>query len=371
MTSILSSLKPKNRLAWQIAMPLVLVLVLAALWSLYWVIAASKAQEFIDQALAREKANGLTVTCAKRRIRGYPFKFLLNCSGLKVVQETPTRLTTLTASRFAAAVMAYNFNHMIAELDGPYEVTRSRKRDQNATVVETRKLFSGTAKTLKSSIVLKNQVLKQTTVVLRGLTGTFVDYSNQSRPQEIATTLSEAILHVRSTGDVSKAAGPYDAGGVVNNLNFNGGMANLQSDEGTRFDNFVVRMNISNAPYKLRGKPLDWLKAWKANNGQAKITELAASSGAVKMKGTGNFDLDNLGRAQGILKAQMTGLDSLVKNLVSAGRIREKDADLGLAAINLLGNAGGGSVKVAIKAQKGNVYFGPFKIAILKPLFNP
>ncbi len=363
MASTLSSLKPNKRPVWRAIWPLTLVVVLAAGWSAYWFIASTKALEVLDQVVEREKAKGMDITCAKRNIEGYPFKFLLTCDGLKVARKMPGHLLSLTASRLVVVVQAYNFNHMIAELYGPFEISRNDKG------TPSKKLFSGTAKTVTSSLILKNRVLQESTVIVRDLSGTLVDYSIQSAPQNITTSLKEAIAHIRSTGDTTKSTGTYEVAGLVKDFFLKGGSANFQSNNGIRLDDSNVRIKLSNAPYQLRGKPLDWLKIWKANEGEAKITELSATSGPVELKGSGTFTLDNLGRAQGVLNTKMTGLDSILKELVANGRIRQKDAELGLAAINLLGNAGAGSVKVALRAQKGFVYFGPFKIAVLKPLF--
>jgi hypothetical protein len=369
MKSMFFRLMPRKKPTWQIVAPLILVLAVAAGWSIYWLVASNKAMEVLDQVLAQQKAKGLTVTCGDRQIVGYPFKFMLTCENLVVVRETATRQTSLTAARLVVVVMAYNFNHIIGEVSGPFELTRGRKRDSGATVVEVQKLFYGNAKTVKSSVILENRVLKESIVIVRDLSGTLVDYSNKNGPQNIATDLKEAIVRIRSAGDTSKPNGAYEVANVIKALFLVGGSANIQSDKGARLDDFKVRMTISNAPYQLPGKPLDWLRIWKANDGEARIAELSATSGPVKIKGSGNFNLDDLGRAQGVLNTKMTGLDAFVKDLVSGGRIRQQDAELGLAAINLLGNAGGGGVKIALRAQKGNVYFGPFQIAVLKPLF--
>jgi len=365
MTSFFSTIMPKSKPSWQIIGPLVLVVLIAVGWSVYW----SKAKEILEQVLAREKARGLTITCGRKRIRGYPFKFQLTCDKLKIVRETPTRQTSLTARRFVAVVRAYDFNHIIGELDGPFEITRGRKRDPGATVVEVRKLFSGNAETVRSSLILENRSLKDATLIIRGLSGSLVDYSIKNAPQNIATSLTQAVITLRTTQDTANPIGAYEGAGVFKGLSLVGGSANIQSDKGLRLDDFRARMKISNAPYRITGKPLDWLKVWKANDGEARITELSATSGALKLTGTGQFKLDALGRAHGVLNTKITGLNGIVKELVANGRIRRQDAELGLAAINLLGNTGTGGVKVALRAQKGNVYFGPFKIAVLKPLF--
>jgi len=369
MTSFFSTIMPKSRPSWQIVAPLVLVVLVTIGWSVYWLVASSKAKEILEQVLAREKARGLTITCGRQRIRGYPFKFQLTCDRLKIVRETLTRQTSLTARRFVAVVRAYDYNHVIGELDGPFEITRGRKRDPDATVVEVRKLFYGNAGTVRSSLTLKNRTLQEATVIIRGLSATLVDYSNKTAPQNIATSLNEAVINIRTTQDTAKPIGAYEAAGVFKGLFLVGGAANIQSNKGLRLDDFRARMKISNAPYRITGKPLDWLKVWKANDGEARITELSATSGGLKLTGTGQFKLDALGRAHGVLNTKMTGLNTIVKELVANGRIRRQDAELGLAAINLLGNTGAGGVKVAVRAQKGNVYFGPFKIAVLKPLF--
>jgi len=363
-------MRPRKKPAWRIVAPLILVLLLAAGWSVYWMTASTKAMAVIDQVLAREKAKGLEISCADRSIGGYPFKFLLDCTELKIVRQTPSGEISLTASRLVAVVRAYDFNHIIGELYGPFELTTGRIRVTDGKVVDVRKLFSGNAGTVTSSLILQDQVLKETTVVIRDLSGTLVDYSNQNAPQDIATDLKEAIINIRTTSDVSQPIGDYEVAGFVKDLFLVGGSANFQSKKGIRLDDVAMRVKLSNAPYQPTGKPLDWLKAWRANDGEAQITEFNATSGALKLKSKGQFKLDNLGRVQGVLKTRMIGLDLIVKELVASGKIREKDAELGMIAISLLGNPGADGVKIALQARKGKVYFGPFKIAKLKPLFD-
>jgi len=370
MTSLFTSIRPRKKPAWQIVAPLILVLFLAVGWSVYWLTASTKAMAVVDQVLAREKAKGMEISCADRSIGGYPFKFLLDCTRLKIIRQTPSGEINLTASRLVAVIRAYDFNHIIAELYGPFELTSGRKRNSEGEVVEVRKLFSGNAGTVTSSLILQDQILKETTLVIRDLTGTLVDYSNQSAPQDITTDLKEAVINIRTISDTSKPIGDYEAAGVIKDLFLVGGSANFQSTKGARLDDVAMRVKLSNAPYQLTGKPLDWLKAWKANDGEAQITEFNATSGALKLKGKGQFNLDYRGRAQGVLKTKIIGLDVVVNELVASGKIREKDAELGLVAINLLGNAGADGVKIALRAKKGKVYFGPFKIAKLKPLFD-
>ncbi len=370
MTSLYSRIRPRKKPAWQIVAPLILVLLLAVGWSVFWLTASTKAMGVVDQVLAREKARGLEITCADRSIGGYPFKFLLDCTSLKITQQTPSGEIKLTASRLVAVVRAYDFNHIIGELYGPFELTSGRKRNSDGKVVEVKKLFSGNAGTVTSSLILQDQALKETTVVIRDLTGTLVDYTSQYGPQDIATDLKEAVINIRTTSDTSKPIGDYEAAGVIKNLVLVGGSANFQSDKGARLDDVAMRIKLSDAPYKFSGKPLDWLKAWEANNGEAQITEFNATSGALKLKSKGQFNLDYRGRVQGVLKTKMIGLDVVINGLVASGKIREKDAELGMIAINLLGNAGADGVKIALRAKKGKVYFGPFKIAKLTPLFD-
>lgn len=363
--------KPVKNLAWKIIRPLVLVVILAICWSVYWMVASEKAMEVIDQALAREKAKGLDLTCAKRQIGGYPFKFVLTCDDVQIVRKTNRVITKLTATRLVVAVRAYDYNHMIGELYGPFEVSQERTSDPNSKTLRTHMLFHGTAATVTSSLILKNRFLKQATVVIRGLKGTLVDHSDPGDPENIATDIEEIIFHVRSDSDTSETSGDYGVAGSAKNLFLVGGRANFHSENGLRFEDILVRMKITNAPFHRTANVLDWLKQWQADNGKANITEINITSGAVKLTGSGNFKLDKQGRTKGVIKTRIIGLETLIKELVSNGRIREKEANLGLVAINLLGGGGGGSgVKVALRATKGNLYFGPFKIAVLKPLFE-
>lgn len=66
-----------------LALPLLLVLVLAG-WSGYWLYAQARVQQEIDRGVAELQARGGTFACNERQWRGFPLRLELSCEGTRL-----------------------------------------------------------------------------------------------------------------------------------------------------------------------------------------------------------------------------------------------------------------------------------------------
>jgi len=95
---------------------LIAIVVVVAGWSAFWWISADLVDAGFDDVIARQAAEGTTITCGNRSIGGWPFKIRVACAPLEIARPDGSRLS-LKAAR--AVALIYQPQHIIAEADGP------------------------------------------------------------------------------------------------------------------------------------------------------------------------------------------------------------------------------------------------------------
>lgn len=91
--------------------PLIVFLIIALGWSIYWYTVLGKAK----QRLAALEANYIELTCTDRSWGGYPFRVHFDCTGLRTTFEG----VDITADKLRLIGQAWNPNHIIGALFGP------------------------------------------------------------------------------------------------------------------------------------------------------------------------------------------------------------------------------------------------------------
>lgn len=115
MSDAMKEQKPTPR-PWRMLLPLLVVLVLAAAWSVYWLVAASAARNTFDERMAFATERGQRLDCASEDWGGYPFRFEFTCDKPVVTDKA---LGVLSSGRLRAVAMAYNPWHVLLLVDGP------------------------------------------------------------------------------------------------------------------------------------------------------------------------------------------------------------------------------------------------------------
>lgn len=90
-----------------------------ALFTAGWYFAASKVEERVDLSLKNLQANGQTIQCMARDVRGYPFRMGLFCN--EVRYSNPQ--VSVTAGALRSAAQVYAPRKLFTELDGPLRLT--------------------------------------------------------------------------------------------------------------------------------------------------------------------------------------------------------------------------------------------------------
>ena len=80
---------PSSR-PWRMFGPLLLVLLLMAGWSIYWLFASAAARNASEAARLRLAGDGIRLDCSKEEWGGFPFRFEFTCDGPRLTSSQGT-----------------------------------------------------------------------------------------------------------------------------------------------------------------------------------------------------------------------------------------------------------------------------------------
>src|SRR5436305_9855195 len=111
----------RTRRLW-LFVPFALLVLFAAAWSLFWVMAARRADATITAWLAQEARLGRTYGCASRESGGYPFRIEVRCTAptLEFANAQPVRV--LKAQELRGVAQVHPPNLIIADISWPLAV---------------------------------------------------------------------------------------------------------------------------------------------------------------------------------------------------------------------------------------------------------
>ncbi len=111
-------LAPRRR-PWLIATPLILVLVLGALWCGFWYYAAGEAKVRIDAWQAQQAKAGRAFTCGTQTVGGFPFRIEVDCADVAVELKDAQPPISLKVKRILVVAQVWDPKALIAEFTGP------------------------------------------------------------------------------------------------------------------------------------------------------------------------------------------------------------------------------------------------------------
>ena len=97
-------------------LPLGIVLLLALLWSIYWIVASGAAKDRFTMEREKLAAQGLTLACAQEAWSGYPFHFEFSCSSPVLRQRGGAELHS---ADLLLVALAYAPWQIAALINGP------------------------------------------------------------------------------------------------------------------------------------------------------------------------------------------------------------------------------------------------------------
>jgi len=294
----------------RILLPLAAVLLLALLWTVYWFIAAGVAKTRFAEERSILAAQGVTLACAREAWGGYPFHFEFSCGSPVLRLEDRAEITS---SELLLAALAYAPWQIVALLDGPTTVVA-----RGASPMRADHQRAIAALTFDRDWRLKVSAEIPALAI-----------------QELGTT-ARLMLHTRPSG-----AGGTDIAASAKDILF--------QPTGT-------------PPLAIgEGELLGTLSPDRALN----IERLSLQQHAVRYWGTGTLELDTAHRPSGRLDTQTNDLNGLLDLLDPHLQLTDEQKAGLRSMLGLLGS----EAKAPLIARDGVLYFGPFKLAQLKPLY--
>jgi len=300
----------ENRKApWRMFLPFLLVVALLGAWSVYWFFAISAAKSFAQTQRASLAEQGFTLACAKETWGGYPFRFEFTC-------QTPLisfpKGASVALSSFAVIAQAYDPMHAVMLADGPTTVTEP----------------NGTA-----HLIRHGQALASIVASLNELPRITAEIPDVSTDDGLAIAMLHAASRPADGGNIDIAV-------IGEKLVFTqAGKPTLKADESQLLGLFEPQGN------------------------RLAISDLHATSGSLKVWGTGNAGIDGARMADGTLNLQTNDPQGLLALVEPYEALTPKQKDGILAFLMVMGN------RVQVTAKAGKLYVGPVGVADLKPLF--
>jgi hypothetical protein len=120
--SLPMSSAPGQRRPWLVALPLIIVLLLAAAWSGFWFYAVDRAEGMLAEWRAREARAGRSYTCEQQSTGGFPFRFELACSPASADFASNEPKVAFKATDFRVVGQVYDPTLLIAEIGAPLTI---------------------------------------------------------------------------------------------------------------------------------------------------------------------------------------------------------------------------------------------------------
>jgi hypothetical protein len=304
--------------------PLGLMILLGAAWSLYWFFAFYGTKDVVSQARADLAEQGATLTCARESWGGYPFRIEFACEEAMATVKTGTRTMAFKAKDVAGVMMAYNFRHILAFIDGPSDV-------DGVSVTH------GTARiSLEAGPDGAFDITGEAPRVLM---------ASAVGPVE-AQMLRLFARRIDGKLDLAAKAEAFSAGGAAfDRVEFQGS----------------TDAAILDAPDPLRQA---------MNTGQTfEITKAEVAKGDAIATAKGALGLDSAKRPSGKITTETNDIDKLLDALEPALKLSDQNRQALTAMLSIVAKNPASKARSAdIVAQNGELYWGPFKLGDLQPI---
>ena len=295
---------------WRMFLPLGLVLVLALLWTIYWLVASGTVKDRFSQERAALAAQGMTLACTQESWAGYPFHFEFTCNSPVLTYGNKAEIRF---ARLLLVALAYAPSQVAALIDGP--TTISGAGIAPVSVVHQRALAAVTAG--KNGQFSLSAELPAASVTGVGDAKKLLLFT---RPSSVAGT--DIALQLTDVTYLPPGRPPIH----VDDGTLQG---TLQADQSFKIDRFELH----------QGQLVYW--------------------------GSGTLALDAQRRVSGQVNTETNDAKALLA--VAGPQLGLSDSKL--ASLRTMLGLLGSDAKAPIIARDGVLFLGPFQIAELKPLY--
>ncbi len=341
-----AALAPRRR-PWKVALPLILVLVLAAGWSGFWYFAAQTAERLLEEWRARQAQAGRVITCGQQTVGGFPFRIEVRCTDVAVeILSANAPTVALRLKEIVALAQVYDPRLIISEFIGPLQVGAPGATPEltaNWTLAQS-SLRGRPSFPERVSFVADGLKIDEVATARRMAQADHLEFHARLAPAVAGDEPAFDIV-LRATAALAPQAGPL----------------------GTR----PTDADITAVLYGLKTlapKPMaQRLREWQAANGRIDIKTARFQQGETVGVAAGVLSLTPRGGLDGTLRLTASGLNNLLTALGHA-----KLAG-GLTVLSGLGPRseleGKQALSVPLRFSDGAVSLGPLPVERIPPLF--
>jgi hypothetical protein len=344
------------------AMPLVAIVVLILAWFGYWWFAMSASKEAFARWTQKVEQSGMTVTCNKQEWAGFPARVDMNCAPLQLSWQNAQGQGSIELGQLETLFQIYDPKHILAAFSGPasYRIGAAGGSQPNA-------VFTATFKPARASVVFSDKELARTALVIEDLV---VDIGSEGRAVSQGKA-QKLEVHSRFVNDEASGDRVLEVAADANAMALTGSAILDLVPIPMALDRMSLRAKID-GEFAGTTDPSTALRAFVASGGKVFIDSLSGQRGPVGVEASGELTFDRNGRANGDLTTEVTNLQQIFKELQDAGKLGEVEAAFSFNILKMLEGATSGrkgALRIPLAVREGEVYFGPFKIATLPPLF--
>ena len=348
--------------------PLAILFALAGAWSIYWYIASEKAKESFARYIEKNRQDGIEIVCDDAAWGGFPYRFELNCTSLSAHGERGGIELDFSGRAVRAVALAYDPMHLIIEIDGPFSFTGEDR-------IGARTEINSDGKPLRASLKIKLDPNRadQMSVEIKDQKGTLKTTGAEDTvpAAPVPYTLDRVIIHSRFAAPPSGEVAPFDIAMNISSLIYGPDKSTLFGTEPLRIENASIDANITALPFQPGLTFAERARLWQQGGGELTVRSLDSTSNFLTGASAGALRLDEMGRVNGKLEWRVTGFDDLMARLLNAGLIDKSAASVADTILTVLGkpdeNKPGLKLKTILK--NGKLYFGPFKVSTIPPLY--
>ena len=327
--------RPRGRfLLWAI----LALAVLAAAWVGLWYFAARQVEGQIDETMARVAKAGGDLSCAERKLAGFPFKILVQCDQLKLELNSADGKTVVTVPNISFLGEVSDPLHPVLTAQSPVSIEAPGRPSAEVSW----KSLQASVTLAIGSIMPRDLVIEAPVLRLREGQNMIASSADRleahARPDPLRPAADDAY---EVTAQLTKAASPF--------LNFATGE---EAPADAQLALSISQVSVLQ-PHEQEA-PQSPLERWRLAGGTVRLARLAATKATLRAELSGEVKLDEQHRLAGRFQPALDGAQALL-------------ARLGLppAAAGLVG-------KLPVAVANGKVVAGPFAFrlpVIDRPLY--
>jgi hypothetical protein len=319
---------------------LVVLVGLGLVWSAWWLLAMTRAQDMAALSEARLAARGGAFVCGERQWSGFPLSFTLTCRGTTLALPEGA---VIQSTGFEASAWAYRPNNVVAHAKGPTHL----RLDQ-----------TGSSLAVDHGPIVANVLARLSGVIEGSVTTPEFAISD-------ASGLALVGRDMRLAGVLGTSPDEAEFAASGQGLEISG-----SGTEPIRIETLSAEGRIERMPGRISTNLKKLLRDVARQRSRLVVESASARSGDVLLTASGAIELSPEGRLTGSLSTTVSNLKALLAELERRGLVSRKAANASLLVAGLFGGGGknGSAAKLDLRFDDGRVYWGPILLFEHAPL---